>query len=215
MKKLVAAAALAASLSIPGVANASTIVNGGFEGSPTGTGVPTGWTSNNPALVQVVNSFGGYTPQQGSQFAVLSAGATNIATVLTQIFNMTAGETISFAVAFAAGDYLPFNDQGAFGIFNFTTFGGTTLFSQNVAGVGNYGQGPWTIVSFTAPTTGSYALNASVQNVGDAGLASYLLIDGAPAVPEPSTWMLMLLGFGAVGFAMRRRQKTQVRFQFA
>lgn len=35
------------------------------------------------------------------------------------------------------------------------------------------------------------------------------------AVPEPGTWMLMLLGFGAVGFSMRRRQKTQVRFQFA
>jgi len=23
-------------------------------------------------------------------------------------------------------------------------------------------------------------------------------------VPEPSTWMMMLLGFGAIGFAMRR-----------
>lgn len=35
------------------------------------------------------------------------------------------------------------------------------------------------------------------------------------AVPEPGTWLLMLLGFGFVGFQMRRRQKTQVRFQFA
>lgn len=35
------------------------------------------------------------------------------------------------------------------------------------------------------------------------------------AVPEPGTWMLMMLGLGAVGFSMRRRQKTQVRFQFA
>lgn len=35
------------------------------------------------------------------------------------------------------------------------------------------------------------------------------------AVPEPGTWMLMMLGIGAVGFSMRRRQKTQVRFQFA
>lgn len=37
----------------------------------------------------------------------------------------------------------------------------------------------------------------------------------AGSVPEPGTWMLMILGFGAVGFAMRRRQKTAVRFQFA
>ena len=27
------------------------------------------------------------------------------------------------------------------------------------------------------------------------------------AVPEPGTWAMMLLGFGAVGFAMRRRRR--------
>ncbi|MCU6455493.1 PEPxxWA-CTERM sorting domain-containing protein [Sphingomonas sp. A2-49] len=35
------------------------------------------------------------------------------------------------------------------------------------------------------------------------------------AVPEPTTWVMMILGIGAVGFAMRRRQKnvtTTVKF---
>jgi hypothetical protein len=32
------------------------------------------------------------------------------------------------------------------------------------------------------------------------------------AVPEPATWGMMILGFGAIGAAMRRRQATQVRF---
>ncbi len=36
--------------------------------------------------------------------------------------------------------------------------------------------------------------------------------DLTAAVPEPSTWALMILGFGAVGAAMRRRQKVAVRF---
>lgn len=35
------------------------------------------------------------------------------------------------------------------------------------------------------------------------------------AVPEPGTWMLMILGLGAVGFAMRRRHSTSVNLQFA
>jgi hypothetical protein len=31
----------------------------------------------------------------------------------------------------------------------------------------------------------------------------------AGAVPEPGTWALMLLGFGGIGMAMRRRRKER------
>ena len=31
-------------------------------------------------------------------------------------------------------------------------------------------------------------------------------------VPEPATWAMLMLGFGAVGYAMRRRPKARVRF---
>lgn len=37
----------------------------------------------------------------------------------------------------------------------------------------------------------------------------------ATAVPEPGTWLLMILGLGAVGFSMRRRHATTTRYQFA
>jgi hypothetical protein len=30
------------------------------------------------------------------------------------------------------------------------------------------------------------------------------------AVPEPATWAMMLLGFGAIGIGMRRQRKTGV-----
>ena len=45
------------------------------------------------------------------------------------------------------------------------------------------------------------------------GLTSFeqLRLDGVQqvtAVPEPATWALMMLGFGAVGFGMRRRRAT-------
>lgn len=37
---------------------------------------------------------------------------------------------------------------------------------------------------------------------------------GSGAVPEPSTWAMMILGFGAVGATLRRRQQT-ARIAFA
>lgn len=37
----------------------------------------------------------------------------------------------------------------------------------------------------------------------------------ASAVPEPSSWALMMLGFGGVGYAIRRRPKTGARIRFA
>lgn len=36
---------------------------------------------------------------------------------------------------------------------------------------------------------------------------------GTPAVPEPSTWALMLLGFGAMGWVMRRRKSAEPRMR--
>jgi hypothetical protein len=35
------------------------------------------------------------------------------------------------------------------------------------------------------------------------------------AVPEPTTWMLMLMGMAGIGFSMRRKEKQTVRVRFA
>jgi hypothetical protein len=39
--------------------------------------------------------------------------------------------------------------------------------------------------------------------------------EGPNAVPEPATWAMMLLGFGAVGFAARRNRRKAVLAQIA
>ena len=36
---------------------------------------------------------------------------------------------------------------------------------------------------------------------------------GTPGVPEPATWALMLLGFGAIGWIMRRRNAAEPRMR--
>jgi hypothetical protein len=43
-------------------------------------------------------------------------------------------------------------------------------------------------------------------------LSHLLFFGSAGAVPEPATWGLMILGFGLVGGAMRRRQKISLRY---
>jgi len=50
---------------------------------------------------------------------------------------------------------------------------------------------------------GQYRLIVNGDNSGAGSLAGSITIN---PVPEPATWAMMLLGFGAVGFAMRRRR---------
>jgi PEP-CTERM motif len=53
-------------------------------------------------------------------------------------------------------------------------------------------------------TSGTIDLNLYFQN---SGISHVDLFDtGGPSVPEPATWALMLLGFGGIGLALRRRR---------
>ena len=60
-------------------------------------------------------------------------------------------------------------------------------------------------VSFMPEGSGFRALNQVRLN----------LTPSIAAVPEPSTWMLMLLGMAAVGFTMRRKEKNTLRVRYA
>ena len=42
--------------------------------------------------------------------------------------------------------------------------------------------------------------------------ASASTVDVSGGVPEPSTWLLMLLGFGVTGFALRRHKRSLAQF---
>lgn len=53
---------------------------------------------------------------------------------------------------------------------------------------------------------GQYVLSFGGNNSGNGSVGGTITI--AQAVPEPGTWGMMLLGFGAVGFAMRRRRES-------
>ena len=76
----------------------------------------------------------------------------------------------------------------------------------------------WAPIGFDPIADGLYRVNLDV--FGLAGGDKSLFVDaqlgeGVAAVPEPTTWAMMLLGMGLVGAAMRRKAKTTVRVRYA
>ena len=55
---------------------------------------------------------------------------------------------------------------------------------------------------------GQYTLTISGEN-SDTGVMEGSITMVEQAVPEPATWAMMLFGFGAIGFAMRRRNQQK------
>ncbi len=82
------------------------------------------------------------------------------------------------------------------------------------SGCGNTG---WIRSNYTIAAAGAYEVVYGVTNWGDRAYQSGLAFDAlavngtavpVAGVPEPATWLMMLLGFGLIGGAMRQRRNT-------
>lgn len=62
---------------------------------------------------------------------------------------------------------------------------------------------------FNAGSFGTVGTHSS-QIFGDEQFATLSVVNSSPSVPEPATWAMMIIGFGAVGGAMRRRKANTV-----
>jgi hypothetical protein len=100
---------------------------------------------------------------------------------------------------------LDFGEISFFNGFNTFTTMSTHIGNQEVAGLFDVpifsGIQNILTINYTARGEGSYG--------GD------LNFTPTPAIPEPMTWALMLIGFGAMGFVMRRRKSQEVRVRYA
>ncbi len=98
----------------------------------------------------------------------------------------------------------------------FTGLAGLQAYNQdltalnNWAGTGNYASsgGFFDNYRFTFSATSSFFGNQTPQPQSRTSGPELL---ASPPVPEPATWAMMIMGFGLVGFAMRRRA-TAVSF---
>lgn len=193
-------------LALAGVALAATtpacaaelVTNGGFE-----TGDFTGWTQGgNTGFTGVASGIG-----NASTFAAFFGPIGSVGTI-TQVINTVAGTDYS----------LSFDLRNLGGIPN--------SFRALVDGVQVYAQSDSTTFPSSYLTLSGFSFTANsastslvfevrqdpsfyyLDNVSVQGLAG--------AVPEPATWALMILGFGAIGMSMRARSRRQnVRVSFS
>ena len=117
------------------------------------------------------------------------------------------------------------------GTYDFTFNGGVfDLASIDVAVSYGSGTGTFTafdalgsqigVAAFSTSTTGTKALGLTgvsrarlVASGTHFNIDNLVLNASSGAVPEPATWAMMTLGFGAMGFAMRRKKVgTRIRF---
>lgn len=111
------------------------------------------------------------------------------------------------------------------GVLNNTTVGSLGL-TGSTCDTGNSGCNTYNDWMFTVPIplgNGVYDFftgqNCCVDTMSDpvrvtiTGITTQPPGVGNGAVPEPATWAMMLMGFGAIGYAMRRRKWTMTRAQ--
>ena len=180
-----------------------TIEEGSF-GAGTGvhsTGAQTGTTING-----VVN-------QEGSAVTFTSTDSLTIngsgQAIISPVDGIMTDLTVLFANPWAQITFSFDGDPGSFSLLvNDTANFGTC----SICNISSSGQNKFTVSGGDITKLG-FTFNPGVSTARQFRVEQ---VNGA--VPEPGTWAMMLLGFGAIGFAMRRRRQTsgdRIRVRFA
>jgi choice-of-anchor C domain-containing protein len=211
MKRICMALA-AASVGFIANADASVFQNGGFETGPapgsfitlgSGSTAITGWTVGGGGI-DYIGSY--WQPSDGSRSLDLNG---NLPGSISQTFDVVSGQT--YQVTF----YLAGNTDGGPAIKTLTASIDSTVFLASFDSTGKSrsdmgwmqysflftANGPTETLSFQSTTLEGNAYGPALDNVSVA------------AVPESSTWAMMILGFLGVGFvSYRRRGRVAIRF---
>lgn len=220
--------ALLLGLAIPSTANANLITNGSFstgdftgwsifttaDGTLGSTGFPavtsfdvTGTGAQNAATFQVGQAILEIAPQNSGSLASITEGGGIFQQITTVAGSLNFNASIAAFTTLANVEGGIFSvlldgvleDQFAFGFVNTGQTRRNSLSFNNVS----VGAGSHTIeISIARPFLSTQALDEFVTNVSATEVAS--------AVPEPSTWAMMILGFLGLGFMSYRRKNQSM-----
>lgn len=154
-----------------------------------------GWTAVAGGIEIQYNNVAG-APYSGENFVELDA---NFNSTMERLIDAGA-YTLSFYYSARPG--IPSSSNGIDVLLN-----GLSIYNVTGAGTGSTN---WMLntVNFSLAAPGS--LRFAAIGTSDS-LGGYLEnVSLAAAVPEPATWAMMLIGFGVVGFGMRRRKALQL-----
>ena len=99
--------------------------------------------------------------------------------------------------------------------FDMVTFSnGTTTFPVLVADLGFQETGGLENIPIMSGAVNVLSVTYTSRGQGSYG-GNLSFAPAVSAIPEPSTWAMMIIGFGAVGVALRRRRKDIVRVAYA
>ena len=113
---------------------------------------------------------------------------------------------VDFASAVSGLTFLAVGDDASGDIGDVRAFAGALLLGTiDIFGDGNAFGSPY-LVDLSAFSGVTRIEIAGITDPFGLGYDDFTFNGSNGAVPEPSTWAMMLLGFGAVGFAMRRRK---------
>ena len=216
-------------LASPSMAATNLVTNGGFESGNTGFTSTYGYVTPDAGLMVPENtytiasnaanqhpSWANVPAFAGNNFLIANGSPASDAPVWMQtLTGLSIGTTYNFSAM-------------AVNVCCNSSFGGPNV-SPLLISIGS-GVTPTTIATSGAlgstgtwtPFTGSFVANSTSANLSiftdvnaasgnDFGLDE---ISVTAAVPEPATWMMMLIGMAGVGFSMRRKDKQTLRVRY-